>query len=299
MLKFKFLLIGIMPILAWSAPLKTTQRKEILSDQIGGKFQKTVIGRIDEYQKINAQLFGPTNGALIDIYSPYNGGKLDVKINEDNKNTFNWNLYTILFYHIIKGDLTLYSYCDWDDITRIDNGNLGYPFTSKEFGDSEQGTFLNDSTFRQSIMDLEFLGFYNRMEPMPIMSEMYPGEDSIDANGDVVYYPHDFFFYADSDVMGYKINETWIVNKKGEVLDKRIKSIAPEIIQVDGYSGEEFVKTPFWIDYKELSPLLKSYYLLLNRYRTDRILSFYEFFEKREFFAEIEKEQKNFPVKNK
>ncbi|MGV6861440.1 MAG: hypothetical protein ACWA41_06695 [Putridiphycobacter sp.] len=294
MLKFKFLLIGIMPILAWSAPLKTTQRKEILSDQIGGKFQKTVIGRIDAFQKINVQLFGPTNGALASYdFTPKNGFVLDVKINEDNKNTFNWNLYTILFYHIAKGDLTIYSDIDTVDFTKRMWGELTFPIVSK----FDKGMSTKYSAFSQKLIDKEVLGFYNRTETFPMPSEMYPGEDSIDANGDVVYYPHDFFFYADSDVMGYKINETWIVNKKGEVLDKRIKSIAPEIIQVDGYTGEEFVKTPFWIDYKELSPLLKSYYLLLNRYRTDRILSFYEFFEKREFFAEIEKEQKNFPVK--
>ena len=131
-----------------------------------------------------------------------------------------------------------------------------------------------------------------------MMSYEYPGEDSVDYDGNTVYYPFPFNWYQDKNIIKFKIKESWEINKNGEVMNKVITSIAPIVYQIDEEGNIYGERELFWIDFKELKPILKSYYLLLGRYKRERVISYLQFFNQREFYGSVSKEDK-FQIKTK
>lgn len=117
-----------------------------------------------------------------------------------------------------------------------------------------------------------------------------PGEDSLiqdPSTGywEAVYPPSDLSWFEDSDIIAYKIKEKWILDKNGDVRDKKISAIAPIIKMYDSNGNDIGERELFWIDYGALEELLKPYYIKLDRYKKDQIISLYDFFDKREFYA--------------
>ena len=92
------------------------------------------------------------------------------------------------------------------------------------------------------------------------------------------------------DIVKYKIKESWQINKNGEVMDKTITSIAPIVYHKDFGGNIIGERELLWVDFKELKPILKSYYLLLDRYKRERVISYLEFFNQREFYGSVIKE---------
>ena len=129
--------------------------------------------------------------------------------------------------------------------------------------------------------------------PMALMSIDYPGEDSINADGDVVYAPNDYVFYRDKDIAKLKLREEWKMDETGEVLKKSIKAICPIMKKYDANS-EKFIEVEtFWVDYKAISGLLENYFYQLKPQGEDKkkIYSIKEYFEKRMFKNEVYEEE--------
>ena len=60
------------------------------------------------------------------------------------KNTTRWSLWTIIRYHVMTGDLTLYSPFDPDWNAWKDGDLFKYPFTPDKYGSSASGNFITD-----------------------------------------------------------------------------------------------------------------------------------------------------------
>jgi len=258
-------------------------------------WSKNVWSTIGADQLINSVVFLPLNEHIAGYNYPEE--QMDLGLFETGKSEISWNLWTILKYYLLKGDLTFYA--PWNPVwidTR-DNGFLIYPTTSVNYGSSPNGTYFSDPLFATAVKDFGYLGEYDYSSPLePIMSINYPDEDSI-TNGNVQYYPRYFAWYRDKDILRYRLREKWIINSNGEVQDKIIEAIAPVVNRLDYVTGEIIgQKELFWIDFSELKPFLDGYYVLLDRYRTERVISYGDYFEGREYYASVEKSEE-VPIK--
>ena len=251
-------------------------------------FSVDVWSIIEVDQKINTPIFFPYNDQIPGYdYSNYNFGKNQIKseLFDTHKNAIKWNLWTILMRNFFKGELTLYSPFDPNWEMNRDNGFLLYPILPA----IPDGTFETDSVFRENVFI--HLG-HELIDPFapPLKSWLYPGEDSLiqdPSTGmwEAVYPPSDHIWYQDSDIIGYKIKEKWFLDKNGNVRHKKISAIAPMIMMKDWNGNDIGERELFWIDYGALEELLKPYYIKLDRYKKDQIISLYDFFDKREFYA--------------
>ena len=252
-------------------------------------WSKDVWSIIELDQKINSPIFSPNNEKRPGY--DYMNFRVKPELFELHKASIKWNLWTIIMHNFFKGELTFYSPFDPEWANNRDDGFLIYPILPSKFGSSPDGTFETDPVFKDNIEAFGFLGHvYVDPYAMPLQSWLYPGEDSIIINEktgfyEVVYPPDDFFWYHDSDILAYKIKEKWILDDNGNVLDKKIVAVAPIIMRKDD-NGNEVGKTElFWIDYTALADMLKPYFVKVDRYKKDQILSLHEFFDTREFYA--------------
>jgi hypothetical protein len=252
-------------------------------------WSKDVWSVIELDQKINTAIFLPYNKKRPGF--DYGSQEIKSELFETQKAAIKWNLWTILMRNFFKGDLTLYSPYDPNWQNNHDGGFLIYPITPDKFGSSPDGTFETDPVFKDKIESFGFLGhIYYDPFAMPLQSWEYPGEDSVIVNDrtgflEAVYPPSEFLWVEDSDILAYKIKEKWILDENGNVLDKMITSIAPIVMEKDDNGNEMGKKELFWIDFNELTEMLEPYFIKLDRYKKDQIISLHDFFDTREFYA--------------
>jgi len=244
-------------------------------------WSKRVWRIIDLREKFNHPLYYPLD---------------DIREGEGNdewiwrKNTTRWSLWTIIRYHIMNGDLTLYSPFDPDWVEWDDGDLFKYPITPDKYGLSPNGTFITDSIFRQYVKGMEYLGaeVFNAA-PEAIESIEYPGEDSIDADGNTVYYPNEFNWYTSKDIVQYKLKEDWFFDKERSVLDVRIIGICPVIYAKDQNGNITGFKELFWLYFPECRYVFQNFFVQ-SRQNDSQRMSFDDLFWKRMFQSYIEKE---------
>ncbi len=205
------------------------------------------------------------------------------------KNTTRWSLWTIIRHHVMSGDLTIYSpthpdWIDWDD------GDLfKYPYTADQYGLSPNGTFYTDSVFRENIKGQGFLGLEEAGIPEAVGSIEFPGEDSIDASGNTVYYPFPFRWIESKDIVQYKVKEDWFFDKERSVLDVRIIGIAPVVYNRDADGTITGTKELFWLYFPECRYVFQNFFVQ-SRNNDSQRMSFDDLFWKRMFQSYIDKE---------
>ena len=245
-------------------------------------WSKRVWRALDMREKFNHPLYYP-----LDDMAPKEGWfeEFDWK-----KNPTRWSLWTIIKYHVFSGDLTAYSpmdpeWVDWDD------GDLfKYPLTTEKFGlGTPGGTFYTDSVFRQFVKE-GYFGATDYTAPLvSIQSQLYAGEDSINANGEVLYYDREYMWYNAEDVIQYRIKEDWFFDNERSVLDVRIIGICPVVYQKDPDGNIIGLKELFWLYFPECRYVLQNFFVQ-NRHNDSQRMSFDDLFWKRMFQSYIYKE---------
>ncbi len=206
------------------------------------------------------------------------------------RNPTRWSLWTIIRYHVMTGALTLYSPFDPDWQQWTDGDMFKYPITSDKYGLNTGGNFLTDSIFREYIKGMEYIG-KELFDPNPAAMESleYPGEDSIDFDGNVVYYPAEFQWYKSGDVVQYRLKEDWFFDKERSVMDVRIIGICPVIYNRDQNGNIMGFKELFWLYFPECRYVFQNFFVQ-NRHNDSQRMSFDDLFWKRMFHSYISKE---------
>ncbi len=209
------------------------------------------------------------------------------------RNTTRWSLWTIIRYHILLGDLTLYSNFDPDWQKWTDGDLFKYPFLQSEKGDPtiSGGTFLTDSIYREEIKSMQYLG-YEIIDPNPQPYTGSDGYDSIiyvDGNPEVVYPPNEYVWYTSEDIIQYYLKEDWFFDKERSVMDVRIIGIAPVIYDRDESGNITGFKELFWLYFPECRYVFQNFYVQ-NRHNDAQRMSFDDLFWKRMFQSYIIKE---------
>lgn len=205
------------------------------------------------------------------------------------KNTTRWSLWTIIRYHVMTGDLTIYSpyHPDWEDWK--DGDEFKYPITSSNPG----GNFYTDPLFREAIF--QYIGsVYRDPNAEPLKSWLYPEEDSVVFNPstgfyDAVYPPDDTTWYQSTDIVQYRIKEDWFFDKERSVLDRRIIGIAPVVYQKDNNGNIDGFEELFWLYFPECRYVFQNFFVQ-SRHNDSQRMSFDDLFWKRMFHSYIIKE---------
>ncbi len=268
-------------------PVKETHQKKVKT------WTKSVWSYIDTTSQENSPLFYPHNQLQDPGIDAMIGEFTEANL-ENQRKAMKQNLWNILRYHFFKSELTLYFTRNPEWYDYIDHGELLFPLTAKKYADKKDANYFNDKDFREMTKYSDLIGYeiFNEY-PMALMSIDYPGEDSINADGDVVYAPNDYVFYRDKDIAKLKLREEWKMDETGEVLKKSIKAICPIMKKYDANS-EKFIEVEtFWVDYKAISGLLENYFYQLKPQGEDKkkIYSIKEYFEKRMFKNEVYEEE--------
>jgi len=206
-----------------------------------------------------------------------------------NRNTTRWSLWTIIRYHVMNGDLTMYSPTHPEWIEWNDGDLFKYPYVAETYGSSSNGNYHTDSVFRENIKGQGFLGTEEVGFPEAMMSLEYPGEDSIDASGDVVYFPPTYTWLQSNDIVQYKIKEDWFFDKETSKMDVRILGIAPIIYVKDDNGNITGTKELFWLYFPECRYVFQNFFVQ-SRNNDSQRMSFDDLFWKRMFTSYIEKE---------
>lgn len=206
------------------------------------------------------------------------------------KNTTRWSLWTVIRHHIITGDITVYAPKDPEWVDWADGDLFKYPLTPDLYGQGPTGTFLTDSVFRQYLKE-GYLGNTDYSSPLEaIESVEYPGEDSIDANGDIVYFPREFIWYNSEDIVQYKVKEDWFFDKERSVQDVRIIGICPVVYEKDASTGTiTGFKELFWLYFPECRYVFQNFFVQ-SQHNDSQRMSFDDLFWKRMFQSYIVKE---------
>ncbi len=260
-----------------------------LLDKKKKKWTKDVWSVIEIDQKINAPIFYPFNDKMPGF--DYPNQEIKSELFEVHKGAIKWNLWTIIIRNFFNNKLLLYSPYDPEWENSRDDGFLLYPVSPSEFGKSADATYETDSTFRDNVLNMGLIGqiLYDPYA-VPLLSWLYPDEDSIIYNSktgfyETVYPPDDIVLYQDKDIIAYNIKEKWVLDENGKVLDKIITAIAPIIIHRDNNGNVIGERELFWLEYTALVELLTPYYIQLNRYKKEEIITLSDFFDRREFYA--------------
>ena len=151
------------------------------------------------------------------------------------------------------------------------------------------GTFYTDSVFRQFVKE-GYFGATDYTAPLvSIQSQLYAGEDSINANGEVLYYDREYMWYNAEDVIQYRIKEDWFFDNERSVLDVRIIGICPVVYQKDPDGNIIGLKELFWLYFPECRYVLQNFFVQ-NRHNDSQRMSFDDLFWKRMFQSYIYKE---------
>ncbi|PZE18058.1 hypothetical protein DNU06_05425 [Putridiphycobacter roseus] len=257
------------------------------------KFTKHVWSSIAVDQGINHPLFYPYNENIPGLDKKTKN--LNPVLFDQQQTAINWNLWNIMVCHIVQGDLTLYSAVNPVDTDEKDYGFLKYPITKEKY--INEGEASNDWSYldwlKHYYLATEFIDPF----AMPLKSMVYPDEDSLiidetDGFAMAVYPQSEFKWFQDKDIIKYKIREIWTYDKNGKVVDKKMEAIAPVIGNKDQNGNIMGERILFWIDFKELSPHLTTSFILINRYKKEKIISLLEFFQQREFYASLLEDKK-------
>lgn len=247
-------------------------------------WSKRVWRAVDLREKFNHPLYYPLDD-LREASDPQFQGQMEWR-----KNTSRWSLWTVIRYHIMSGDLTLYSPFDPEWNAWKDGDLFKYPVTPDKYGTSSSGNFYTDSLYRTYVKGMEYLG-YEEFNPNPeaIESVEYPGEDSIDVDGNVVYYPNEFFWYTAEDIVQYRVKEDWFFDNERSVLDVRIIGICPVVYAKDANGNITGLKELFWLYFPECRYVFQNFFVQ-SRHNDSQRMSFDDLFWKRMFQSYIIKE---------
>lgn len=245
-------------------------------------WSKRVWRAIDLREKFNHPLYYP-----LDDMAPkdgwYNG--FDWK-----KNPTRWSLWTIIKYHVFTGDLTPYSPMDPEWVDWADGDLFKYPLTPEKYGLGTPGaTFYTDTVYRDFLKE-GYFGATDFSAPLvAIQSQIYAGEDSIDANGNVIYYPREYTWYNSEDIVQYRVKEDWFFDKERSVLDVRIIGICPVVYNRDQDGNITGLKELFWLYFPECRYVFQNFFVQ-SRHNDSQRMSFDDLFWKRMFQSYIIKE---------
>ncbi|MCT4561985.1 MAG: gliding motility protein GldN [Crocinitomicaceae bacterium] len=237
-------------------------------------WSKRVWRSIDLREKINHSLYYPLN---------------EVSINDDwSLLQVRRSLWEILRHHVLKGDLTLFSPYNPNNVFGTwDGDQLKYPISANPGGD-----FFTDSNFRSTV--LYYFGMLGPKHDVPLSDEF--GEPLIAYDADsvesFVYPPRDTIYYTSKDIVQYHIKEDWFIDKERGKLEVRILGIAPVVYQKETVNGIETitgVKELFWIYFPHARFYLSNYEVF-NSSNDAQWMSFDDLFQKRRFSSIIYKE---------
>jgi Gliding motility associated protein GldN len=261
------------------------------------KWTRNVWSVIDSVSISNKLLFSPYNDFHMG-YDVFNGGYVLEKLLKQ-EDAISFNLWNIMLFHFLKGELTLYSPYNPDWYDTRDNGFLQYPVTSKMYGSSENGTFTNDEKFRRSIINFQFISLTDVSSVrVAVKSQVDPLMDSITSNGNVIYYARAVTYFLDQDITQYKLKENWTIDENGLVLDKEIKAIAPMVNALDQDGNYIGTYELFWLDFNDLRKVLATHFMLLDNQSKKKVSSFEDYFLERKFESKVA-EQDSVQVKLK
>ena len=239
-------------------------------------WSKRVWRVIDLREKFNHPLYYPLD-------------KVDADFGIWFKNTTRWSLWTIIRYHIMTGDLTLYSPYHPEAYYVNDGDQFKYPITSEITG----GTYYNDPLFKNRL--IEYMGYLGAEDDTPLTDDNGdPIEITDPVTGELTYKypPRDTFYWESKDIIQYKLKEDWFFDKERSVLDVRIIGLAPmKYIREnnDPTGAITGTKEMFWLYFPECRYVFQNFFVQARNNDSQR-MSFDDLFWKRMFQSYIEKE---------
>lgn len=272
------------PILAWSQYPEVYGFKQHVPTRMRVPYEhvreadciwsKRVWRTLDMREKINHPLYYPH-----DVIIP-NG--------EWNVNQERWSLFTVLRYHILMGDLVLYSPYNPNNVFgEWDGDQFKYPILGGPGGD-----FYTDSSYRSNV--LYYFGFLGPQPETPLVDDF--GDPIVEEKeGGVfsfVYPSRDTVYYTSKDIVQYHIKEDWFLDKERGQLDVRILGIAPVVYQKELVDGKEQItgtKELFWVYFPHARFYLSNYEVF-NSSNDAQWMSYDDLFFKRRFSSIIYKE---------
>ncbi|MCH2235927.1 MAG: hypothetical protein MK078_16925, partial [Crocinitomicaceae bacterium] len=158
---------------------------------------------------------------------------------------------------------------------------------------SDRMNFSNSFEIRKEVFEL--FGTYGPESYFPLVN-IY-GEDSVAKTEDgwvTIYPPRDVFWYADFDIIKYRILEDVVINKSEKEKKRVIKAIAPVVYDRDYQTGDIVGdKVLFWMNFEDLKPILAENFYIDQT--SGKVTSYLDYFSKRMFKAIVTKEE-NFKV---
>ncbi len=227
-------------------------------------WSRRLYSRIDAREKMNQILFlpfdsfdGTTDGSF---YKPTKMEEVDDY--SWNKDQSRWSLWTIIFRHVLLGDLTVYKVAS-DAYPALEDGySLKYPIIQKP--NLNRSDYFNDPSYRKEINGIissngvgEYLKLPMASEPLDTFDVIKTNQTAQEYIDSMVLSDSDYallsgldkdkfkfwwdaanpssilrkdpkiLYLASNSIFGYNIKEDWFFDKQRSLLDRRIISIAP------------------------------------------------------------------------
>lgn len=196
------------------------------------------------------------------------------------KNNRRWSLWTVIRYHIISGDLTLYSPYSPYDFNIKDGDQFKYPVAP-----APGKSYETDSLFRDEVF--YYMGTLGEESDIPLV-DIY-GDDSVDAAGNYVYPPRDTSWITSEKIIQYRLKEDWFFDKERSQMDQRILGIAPVVYQEDQDGNVQGFKELFWLYFPQCRYVFQNFFTY-NTNNDSRWMSYDDLFWKRKFTSTIYKQ---------